>query len=305
MKLWQTVDSLIHHVVHTMSSPNLSNIQSVLNRLPEEIQFGLQCIQTYQNRKSTSSLQSSQSSSSVTSKRDSKSSLTSKRDSKSSLKSKRDSQGSVNSKRGSKTSLGSINKPNIGSTPKSVTFCDDNKNQSESANFSANSDSLSPNSSSAIQNRTVVLNRLEDNDQIGAYSSSDHSGINDKTVVLSQNISDAKNDSLSSNISSQPSSDGSGDSYHLQKVDSFRKSSRKSPNENCESKLSNMSSMSQHTDADGKNMNITEEKVLNYNQNKVGSQLKGERKEKCGSVYDNIPEQDSGLCTSHDAGMVK
>lgn len=299
MKLWQTVDNLIHHVVHTMTSSKLTNIQSVIHKLPEEIQQGLQCIQLYQNRKNSSSLQSLHSNSSLSSK----TSLNSKRDSKTSLKSKRDSQSSLSSKRGSKGSVCSVNKPNISNQSKSVTFKDSSCNQSGNANSSANSDSYTSGSHSAIQNTTVILNRLGEH-----CSSGEHKSVNDKTVVVSQNLSDTKNESLRSSVSSHQSSEESLDGYSLQKTDNFRPSCRTKQDETCDSNQSSVPA------GNGRNMNITEEKMLNYNQNKVSSQLRGEparreelsRREKCGSVYDNIVEEGpTTVPTSNEAGMTK
>ena len=324
VKLWQTVDNLIHHVVHTMSSPNLTSIQSVLHKLPEEIQQGLQCIQSYQNRKSSASLTSLHSNTSQSSKHGSKTSLNSKRDSKSSLKSKRDSQSSLSSKRGSRGSVSSLNKPNIA---KSVTFQDETSNQSgsanysnsgnqsASANYSANSDST-PDSHNGVQNETIVLNKLGESSQ--SQNSAYSSGVNDKTVVLCQNLSNTKNDSLRSSVSSHQSSEDSLDSYSLNKTDSFKVKSRKTGDQSCERNQSNLSAsdmpnVSEQIAEDGRNMNVKEEKLLNYNQSKVGSQLRvpsgrrdeQSRKEKCGSVYDNIPEPDMEPVSNKTTGMTK
>ena len=330
MKLWQTVDNLIHHVVHTMSSPNLTNIQSVLHKLPEELQQGLQCIQSYQDRKASASLTSLHSTASQNSKYGSKTSLNSKRDSKSSLKSKRDSQCSVGSKRSSRGSVSSLNKPNI---PKSVTFLDEtsnqsgcanysnssnqsasanysnSSNQSASANYSANSDSFSSSDQSGPQNKTVVLNKLGESSQ-----SQNSSGVNDRTVVLCQNLSDNKNNSVTSSVSSHPSSEGSVDSYSLNKTDSFKAKNRKVGDQSHERNESGSDIPAEQTGRDGRNMNIQEEKLLNYNQSKVGSQLRvpavrmeGEssRRENCGSVYDNLPELDIEPPPTKSAGLTK
>ena len=297
MKLWQTVDNIIHHLVHTMNTPSLNSIQSVLNKLPEEIQQSIQCIQAYQNRKTCSSLQSLQSDSPL-SKHGSKSSLSSKRSSKSSLSSKRDSKSSLTCKRDSRGSISSINKPN---QSKSVTFSDCSGDQSSSF-YSSNA--------SANQNRTIVLNKLG-NSSNNASGNSDESGVNDRTVILSQNLSDSKNESARSSVCSQDSLEASKDSYSLPRVESCRYSSNKSPDESNDSNQSSLSecrspSMSHRNDNNSRNINITEEKAMNYNQNKVGSQLKGpSRKKKCESVYDNMPEQDFGLCGNSDVGMVK
>ncbi|WAQ97742.1 INF2-like protein [Mya arenaria] len=47
-KLWQTLDELLHHVVHTVSERNLDNLQSELCQLPEHLHLGLQCVSSYQ-----------------------------------------------------------------------------------------------------------------------------------------------------------------------------------------------------------------------------------------------------------------
>ena len=220
--------------------------------------------------------------------------------------------------------MSSLNKPNIS---KSVKFLDETSNQSGSANnsnagnqsgsanYSANSDSFSSEHSGA-QNKTVVLNRLGESSQCqnSAYSS----GVNDKTVVLCQNQSDTKNDSLRSSVSSRPSSEGSVDSYSLNKTDSFKAKSRKIVDQSHERNQSNLSgsdmpNISEQVVRDGRNMNIMEEKVLNYNQSKVGSQLRVPagrkedqcRREQCGSVYDNLPELDVEPASNKTTGLTK
>ncbi|KAK3599960.1 hypothetical protein CHS0354_012607 [Potamilus streckersoni] len=45
--LWQTLDCLVHHIVHTCDVARLDDIQSDLQKLPDQVHLGLKCVHSY------------------------------------------------------------------------------------------------------------------------------------------------------------------------------------------------------------------------------------------------------------------
>lgn len=48
LKLWQAVDDLIHHIVHSVNPENLNSLQADMPRLPDQLSLALQCVLSYE-----------------------------------------------------------------------------------------------------------------------------------------------------------------------------------------------------------------------------------------------------------------
>lgn len=55
LKLWQTLDDVIHHVVHSINGGDLDSVCSEVHKLPGQLSLALQCVLSYEKTLSTSS----------------------------------------------------------------------------------------------------------------------------------------------------------------------------------------------------------------------------------------------------------
>ncbi|XP_053400207.1 formin-J-like isoform X2 [Mercenaria mercenaria] len=269
-KLWQTVDNLIHHVIHTMSASDLDNIQAELLQFPEQFALGLQCVYSYQDTVKMSSATSRSTGSggnmcapegfSQTSKQCLPQTYTDNQNVGNTATRGNGMRGNINLRQ-------NFNHNSLGSTG--------SHNSSSASGQSEHSDN------SESQNRTVTIFRHNMSSAASCQDdASSASGVNDKTVVLrnkfcspteltffSNKLDDSQNSPL--NNCSKSSEDSSSSPYNADLSCSI--SSRLSK-ESHGNKTFNKSDESKQC---GMNINLSESKAYQYDQNKIKNKLDG------------------------------
>lgn len=265
-KLWQTVDNLIHHVIHTVSSSDLDNIQSELLQFPEQFALGLQCVFSYQDTVKLSSAANKSTGSGDNACNKNEQSQTAKPgvpqkfmniDKVSDIESRTGLSKKINSRK-------NFNQNSIGSTGSH----DSSSGQSD---HSDNSES---------QNRTVTIFR---HDMSSAASCQDEgssgSCVNDKTVVLRNKFcspteltffSNKLDDSQTSpfNNCSKSSEESSSSPYNADLSCSI--SSKLSKESHGLKSFSKTDESRQKVEM---NINLSESKAYQYDQNKIKNKL--------------------------------
>ncbi|KAL4230347.1 Inverted formin-2 [Mactra antiquata] len=266
-KLWQTVDNLVHHVIHTMESNKLDTIQSDLQQFPEHLGLGIQCLLSYQSTaklKTMSSVESGISSSKSCPSADDN-----------------DNGRKCNNLQ---SSVCKMDQTHV------VIAAEESKHDTLGSSGNSYESNSSSHDNSQSQNRTVTIFRNDSTNKENLTSSS--SSVNDKTVILKERYCSPTELTFFSNQFNETSSpllnDCSRSGYNGESVYSPCNDEN---NSSISSKLSSHGNKtydkSDSNDFLGMNINLPENKAYEYDQQKV--------KDKLLSLYSLSPEDKSEI----------
>lgn len=246
-KLWQTVDNIVHHVVHTTDSC-IESAQSDIRQFPEQFGLGMQCVFSYQEavKLSSSSIESG-------------------------ISSGKSSQSSTDN-RVQKTSYQARCQTMDNGKSQHVST---RKNDSGSSGNSCDN-SCGSHDNSESQNRTVTIFRHNSTDQ--EDSTSGCNSLDDKTVIVKNKYYSPTELTFFSNklsdSTSSPLNDCSKSNYDR---GSICPPCNEDMSSSISSKLSchgnNTYSKSDSNDCLGMNINLPENKAYEYDQKKVKDKL--------------------------------